>query len=171
MHFSQSQCIHITNLHLIGCGGNQLKYVEEFVVNDTKFEGQGNSGTALEVIGLGTTAQIVNSTFVSNRRGSYRKFAVIFKARIIGGAIIATNGTIITISQSKFEDNRADYGGAIFADNSIINMTGNVSFMNNTATVGGVLYSHKSVIITINANEFLLKNKEEYCGPITVMSQ
>ena len=62
MHFYQSQNIHITNLEFIGCGGNQVRHVEEFVVEDTKFKGQENSGTALELIE--TTAQIVNSTFL-----------------------------------------------------------------------------------------------------------
>ena len=159
MHFSQSQCIQITNLEFIGCGGNQVKHVEEFMVNNTVFEGQENSGTALELIG--TTAQIVNSTFVSNRKGSYRQFAAFDPPYhqthdgFIGGAIIATNKASITISQSKFEDNRAEYGGAIFADNSIVNMNGNVSFINNAARDdGGVLYFNGSVITMINASIF-----------------
>ena len=159
MYFSQSQCIHITNLEFIGCGGNQVRHVEEFLVNNTKFEGQHNSGTALELIE--TAAKIVNSTFVSNRKGSYRKFAVIDPWSghtidvFIGGAIIATNSTNITISQSRFEDNGAECGGAIFADNSIINVTGSVLFINNTAIgYGGVLYSNGSVITTINTSTF-----------------
>ena len=40
MHFYQSQGIRITNLEFIGCGGNQVRHVEEFVVKDAKFEGQ-----------------------------------------------------------------------------------------------------------------------------------
>ena len=116
MHFSQLLIIHITNLKFIGCGGNQVTQVKEFLVTDTTFEGQENSGTALKLIG--TTAQIVNSTFVSNRFGSYREFAGrVFSAGFVGGAIIATDNTTITISQSKFEDNGAEFGGAIFADN------------------------------------------------------
>ena len=69
--FSQSQCMRITNLEFIGCGGNQVKHVGNFVIEDTKFEGQGNSETALEIIE--TTAQIVNSTFASNKKGLYRR--------------------------------------------------------------------------------------------------
>ena len=70
IHFSQSQSIHITNLEFIGCGGNQVRNVKDFLVNNTKFEGQENSETALELIG--TTAQILDSMFVSNRKGVYR---------------------------------------------------------------------------------------------------
>jgi hypothetical protein len=49
MHFNQSQYVHITNLKFIGCGGNQVRHVEELVVEDTMFEGQENSSTALEL--------------------------------------------------------------------------------------------------------------------------
>jgi hypothetical protein len=108
MHFYQSQHVHITNLELIGCGGNQVRQIKEFVVEDTKFEGQESSSTALELIE--TTAQIVNSTFASNRKGSYGR--CVDPKYGFGGAIIATNSTV-DISQSRFEDNGADYGGAI----------------------------------------------------------
>ena len=109
MQFYQSQSIHITNLEFVGCGGNQVIHVEEFVVEDTKFEGQDSSSTALELIE--TTAQIVNSTFVSNRKGSYREciaidpeYSCVPYYGFIGGVFIATNSTI-DISQSIFEDN------------------------------------------------------------------
>ena len=157
MHFYQSQSIHITNLEFIGCGRNQVRHVEEFMLEDTKFEGQENGGTALELIE--TTAQIVNSTFLSNRKGLYRKCAIVdpeygclFNG-FIGGAIIATNSTV-EINQSRFEDNGADYGGAIFAEqDSIINMSDNVFVGNGARLSGGVLYSHNSTI-TIEASEF-----------------
>ena len=48
-----------------------MRCVKEFMVEDTKFKGQENSGTALELIK--TTAQIVNSTFLSNGKGLYRE--------------------------------------------------------------------------------------------------
>ena len=154
-HFSQTQSIHITNLEFIGCGGNQVNHVEEFLVNNTKFEGQNNSGTALKLIA--TTAQIINSIFVSNRKGSSGKYAASLGTYIgfIGGAIIATNGANINISRSKFEDNRAGCGGAIFGDNSMITITDNVSFVSNYATqYGGVLCSNRSVMTTISASTF-----------------
>ena len=166
MHFSQSQSIHITDLEFIGCGGNQIIQVKEFLVTDTTLEGQENSETALELIE--TTAQIVNCTFVSNRKGSYRESVKIYvnssgitsQNGFVGGAIIATNSTTVTISQSNFEDNGAEFGGAIFADNySIINLTDNVSFINNSAeSLGGVLYSSTTVVI-INASCTFSNNK------------
>ena len=167
MQFYQSQSIHITNLEFIGCGGNQVRQVEEFVVENTKFKGQKNSGTALELIE--TTAQIVNSTFLSNRKGSFRECAIFFPGygyvfdRSTGGAIIATNSTI-EISRSRFEDNGADGGGAIFAEqDSIINMSGNVFVSNNAIIGGGVLASANSTI-TIEGSEFQNNNAIRYGG-------
>ena len=133
-----------------------MRHVEEFVVEDTKFEGQENSGTALELIE--TTAQIVNSTFLSNK-GLYKE-CIIFDPEygcqfdgFIGGAITATNSTV-EINQSRFEGNRADFGGAIFAEqDSIINVSGNMFVSNNAYKRGGVLFSISSTI-TIEASEF-----------------
>ena len=51
IYFRQSQCIHITNMEFIGCGNNIVEVVTSFLVNNTKFEGLNNSGTALELIG------------------------------------------------------------------------------------------------------------------------
>ena len=143
-----------------------MRYIEEFVVEDTKFKGQENSGTALELIE--TTVQIVNSTFLSNRNGSYRECPIFVPEYgcgpdgFIGGAIIATNSTV-EINQSRFEDNQADWGGAIFAEqDSIINMNGNV-FVSNNAIWGGVLISSSSTI-TIEASEFQDNNASRWGG-------
>ena len=136
-----------------------MRYVKEFVVEDTMFEGQDSSSTALELIE--TTAQILNSTFVSNRNGSYRECFVLGLEHdcepyggFIGGAIIVTNSTV-NISQSRFEDNGADWGGAIFAEqDSIININGSVFVSNSVNWGGGVLGSIYSSTITIEASEF-----------------
>ena len=135
-----------------------MRHVEEFVVKDTKFEGHDNSSTALELIE--TTAQIVNGTFVCNRKGSYRECIEVFGREsdcffegFIGGAIIAINSTV-DISGSRFEDNKADLGGAISAEQeSIINMSDNVFVSNSASFGGGVLYSSNSTI-TIKASGF-----------------
>ena len=81
-------------------------------------------------------AQIFNSTFVSNGKGSYIECIESFGPEngcvpndgFIAGAVMATNSTI-DISQSRFEDNKlaADIGGAIFAvQDNIININGSV---------------------------------------------
>ena len=139
--------------------------VKDFVVQDTKIKGQKNSGTALELIK--TTALIVNCTFTSDRKGSYRECVIYIpeygciEDEFTGGAIIATNSRI-DISQSKFEHNGADIGGALSAEHSIINMCGNV-FINNHATkYGGALWSSRSNV-TVKESEFQ-NNSATRCG-------
>ena len=170
IHFIRSQYIHITNLEFVGCGGNRVIFVEEFVVQDAEFQGQENSGTALELIR--TTAQTINSTFISNRKGSYRKCVAIMlgskiyclKDLFIGGAIIVINSRI-DISQSKFENNRAEYGGVIFAElYSIININDTVFINNNAIGNGAVLYSFFS-FTTIEASDFY-HNSATYKGGV-----
>ena len=157
--FNSFQFIHITNMEFIGCGGNRVKNVELFVLQDAKFKGEGDSGTALELIE--TTAQIVNSTFTSNRMGKSKKGYIIrdpvitsyWGTFLVGGAIIATHSKI-TISQSKFENNGAEIGGAIFAEgNSIITMN-NTIYTGNQCTGyelgGGALHLRGSIITITN---------------------
>ena len=172
IHFSQSQYIHITDLEFIGCGGNQVKHVEELVIQDTNFKGQENSGTALELVE--TTAQIVNSTFISNRKGSYKMCATYLpdfgclSDGFVGGAIIATNSTI-EISQNKFECNRANFGGVLFTEHSMINMSGNVFIKNDAIQYGGVLYS-KSSNITMTVSKFQHNSATSEGGVLTSSS-
>ena len=152
-----------------------MKHVEEFVVQDTMFKGQENSGTILELIE--TTAQIVNSTFVSNRKGSYRKCLIFvpefgcLEDGFIGGVIIATNSTI-NISQSNFKYNGAEldvnnatsFGGVLASFSSNITIEAS-EFHNNSATYGGVLASVSSNNITINASQFQ-NNSATYDGGV-----
>ena len=160
MSFIQSQYIHIANLEFFRCRGNQVKHIQDFVVHNTKFDGQNAIGTALELIE--TTAQIINSTFVSNSKGVIKKCDEIelpwtlncsgVEDIPVGGAIVSTRSTI-NISCCKFEDNEAFIGGAILAEqNSIINMSESI-FTNNNAIMGSGLCSFSSTIV-IKASEF-----------------
>ena len=134
-----------------------MTHVEEFVLQDTKFEGQGNSGIA-------TTALIVNSTFMSTRKVIEHCITTFFGTftAVAGGAITATNSTV-DISQSIFEENRAGCGGAISAEQSIINMSGNVFINNNAFFYGGVLFSFSNTI-TIEASIFCAIREGESGG-------
>ena len=135
-----------------------MENVDELVVEDAIFKGQENSGTALDLTAV--AAQIVNCSFLYNRKGSHQYLTVFDlsdilerERRFIGGVIISSK-SIIDISQSKFENNRAEIGGVICAlSNSIINMSDNVFIRNTAIEHGGVLYSDRSTI-TIEASEF-----------------
>ena len=157
IQFSRLQYTLISNLEFIGCGGNRIENVDELVVEDAIFKGQENSGTALDLTAV--AAQIVNCTFLSNRKGSHQYFAlalvdVIKHERGLTGGAIVSYKSKIDINQSKFEDNRAEIGGAICAlSNSIINMCDNVFIGNTAIEHGGALYSDSSTI-TIKASEF-----------------
>jgi hypothetical protein len=167
--FSHSQDIHITNLEFVGCGGNQMVNVDNFVVRNSTFRGQGNSGTALELIN--TTAQIINCTFLSNSNGKIQHiFSHYYRSsytRRVGGAIIA-NHSQVNISHSIFENNGAlhyylQYGGAIFAEQqSTININAS-TFINNSGLYG-MLYS-SSGNMKIEASEFF-DNKARYEGAL-----
>ena len=150
-------------MEFLGCGDNQVKHIQGFMIQNTKFKGEESGGTALEIIN--TTGKIVNCTFISNS-GSHRACVYYFvpfctKESFIGGAIIITNNSTVYINQSKFEDNRSNFGGAIYTEDSIINMTGSVFVHNNNVTeftyyseyLGAVLYS-KSSTITIVTSDF-----------------
>ena len=145
--------IAIDSLKFIGCGGNRVEFVREFIVTDTLFRGKDDSGTALVL--LETTTKIINCTFESNRRGLNAT-----NGEFYGGVIIAVNSSV-DISQSKFEDNRADNGGAIFAEHSIVNVSGSTFINNNAERYGGALHSDGGVSCS-DQNTITMKQSEFY---------
>ena len=155
VNFGNSENIYIVGMEFVGCGGtsNQVENVGNFVLRDSTFLGQESSGTALELIG--TTAQIFNCRFMSNRQGKYIAFWEITQVYgTVGGAILASNSSV-NISQSHFEGNMARYGGAMYVERgSVVHITDS-SFSHNNATWagGGVLFSYISSI-TIEASTF-----------------
>ena len=157
LHFNSSQHISISNLEFIGCGGNLVEHVEKLTVKDTQFTGKSANGTALEIAEV-AAAQIVNSTFEFNIGGNlktitYGEFSVYESDYSVGGAIIAT-GSVISIIQSKFENNYAMHGGAIYAQKHSVIKIHNSTFSKNIVIInGGVLCSSGSNI-TIGASKF-----------------
>ena len=155
MSFANSQHVYIVGMEFVGCGrpSNRVINVDNFVLRDSKFQGQGNSGTALELIG--TTAQIFNCRFLSNRWGKYIQFwETIQVYGNVGGAILASNSSV-NISQSHFEGNVAQYGGAMYVERgSVIHIKNSMFIQNNgTRNGGGVVYSY-NISITIEASTF-----------------
>ena len=61
--------VTIMGLHFIGCGDNRVSQVEQFIVEDTIFEGVEGRDTAL-VLNEVTAAGIAASSFLSNTHGS-----------------------------------------------------------------------------------------------------
>lgn len=156
--FNHSQYIHITNIDFIGCGGNQVKNVDQFVLRDVSLLNSTlSSGAPLELIK--TTAHIMNCTFTFNKISSA---TTTYRSIIDTGGVILSRKSKISVNQSKFENNRADYDGAILyaEQKSIISIKDSVFVKNGT--LYGVLYCNNSNI-TIEASKF----KDNIGGAIT----
>ena len=168
--FDHSNNIHISNLEFVRCGGNQVVNVVNFVVIDTIFRGQENSGTGIELIN--TTAEIVNCTFLSNKNGKHinRYSAYWSWSESVGSAIIA-NQSNININQSTFENNGAhdlDEGGAIYAEKQSVITIDDSKFIDNRGQHGSIVHS-RSCNVIIRTSEFY-NNSGGYRGLFTLCS-
>ena len=172
-NFDRGIELWIEGLKFIGCGSNKFLSIKNFTIENCTFQGQNNSGTALDI--TETNLTLVNSSFVSNRFGSCLDiFDVNTESNIsvrIGGAILVTNSNI-SIIKCNFLANSAEIGGAIyfhdFSNISIVNST----FINNRAVInsahiqdcwannssgeaksaGGVLATFKSRLVIDNCS-------------------
>ena len=185
-YFRQLQYIHITDLEFVGCRGNRVENVNKFVVSITSFRGLGISEESSQqwwlirnsaLIHFQTRAQIVNSTFVSNKGGSVRAntryhfqgfipgSVPAFAPDSVGGAIFAAHCEI-EIIQSVFESNGADFGGSIFAEYSTIGVRNGTVLMNNNATsYGGAICIYSSDMI-IEESKLFGNTAGEYGGAL-----
>ena len=150
----------IKGLHFIGCGGNTVTWVDQFVLEDTIFQGVEGIGTALE-LNLVSDASIVRSSFLSNTNGSkyeqqtldstallqdeftgfgtYLMLDTTFVSTIkyaganltYGGALYIANSSVM-IDDTKFDSNRAQLGAAIAVIDGKISIR-NSQFVNNNA--------------------------------------
>ena len=161
--FEQSSNIYIiSNLEFIGCGGNQVVNVDNFVIHETVFRAQENSGTAIELIN--TTAEFVNCTFSSYKNGKR------IRSESVGGAIIV-NQSNINISRSTFENNGArdlDKGGTIYAEQQSIITIEDSIFIDNRGKYGSIVHSHSCNVI-IKASKFY-NNSGGYSGLLILYS-
>ena len=64
-NISETTFAAIKGLHFIGCGGNRVSQVEQFIVEDTISQGVEGRGTVL-VLNEVTAASITKSLFLSN---------------------------------------------------------------------------------------------------------
>ena len=113
--FQNVSHVQVSGLKLLGCKCS-VESVKQLTVENSTFQGQNDSGTALKI--NATNANITKSSFVFNRIGSCDQiyFVDVNKSIYIlaGGAIYASGG-FVTINGSRFEGNVAEIGGAIFS--------------------------------------------------------
>ena len=115
----------IKDLHFVGCGGNDISLVEQFIVEDTIFQGVESRGTAL-VLNKVTAASIARSSFLFNIHDYHSTFSELDTSSSIlhylclgrnsslavGGALYTAFSNVSIVS-SKFTDNTAKLGGAV----------------------------------------------------------
>ena len=107
----------VSGVNFLGCGGNRVESVKNFILEDSSFEGQEeNIGTALKLVN--STIEITRS-FFSNSNGScwlwFRNSNDRKLYAWIGGAVIV-NQSNASFSDCCFRNNSAELGGAIFGD-------------------------------------------------------
>ena len=165
--FELSNNTHISNLEFVGCGGNEVVNVDNFVIHETVFRGQENSGTGIELIN--TTAEFVNCTFSSYKNGKrinrYSTYSFWSESVIIA---IQSN---INIRRSIFENNGAhdlNEGGAVYAKQQNVITIENSTFIDNRGRYGSIVNSRSSNVI-IKASKFY-NNSGGYSRLLTLYS-
>ena len=166
-NISETTFAMIKDLHFIGCGGNKVSQVEQFIVEDTIFEGVEGRGTAL-VLNQVTDASIARSSFHSNTHASILENHDIISSNVsdqeilnylylnrdpslaVGGALYTAFSNVSIVS-SKFTDNRAEIGGALFAHNSSLHVVGS-TYSYNKASFAGAMITLGSSIDIKNSN-------------------
>ena len=165
-NISETTFAMMKDLHFVGCGGNKISQVEQFIVEDTIFEGVEGRGTAL-VLNQVTDASITRSSFLSNVHAStfehheispYARDQEILNylylnrnsSLAVGGALYTAFSNVSIVS-SKFTDNRAEIGGALFAHNSSLHVVES-TYSYNKASFAGAMITLESSIDIENSN-------------------
>ena len=174
----------IMGLHFIGCGGNRVSQMEQFIVEDTIFQGVEGRGTAL-VLNEVTSASIARSSFLSNTYGIRSTFELHDispypnaqdivnyildyqnqnSSLAVGGALSTVFSSVSVVS-STFIDNAAEIGGVLFACNSSLYVVGS-TYSYNRASFGGVMITSESSVNIDNST--FSENAAEITGGVMV---
>ena len=167
-------------LHFIGCGGNRVSQVEQFIVEDTIFQGVEGRGTAL-VLNEVSAASIVRSLFHSNTHSStfenhdispYASDHDILNYLYLNrNALCAVSGALYTafsnvsIVSSQFTHNTAKIGGALFAHRSSLHVVES-TYSYNRGSFGGVMITSESSVNIDNCN--FSKNAAKIIGGVMI---
>ena len=179
-NISETTFATVQGLHFIGCGGNRVSQVEQFIVEDTIFQGVVGRGTAL-VLNEVSAASIVRSLFHSNTHSStfenhdispYASDQDILNylylnrnASLAVGGALYTAFSNVSIVSSQFTHNTAEIGGALFADNSSLHVVGS-TYSYNRGSFGGVMITSESSV-NIDICNFS-KNAAEIIGGVMI---
>ena len=166
--------VEIKGFHFIGCGGNTVTNVSQFILEDAILQGVEGRGTAL-ILNEVAAAKMVRSSFCLNTSGRFKQHILLMglnrvldyfsqewpgysKTPLVGGALYAAFSNV-SVKDSKFNSNRAKlFGAALAAVVSNISIT-NCTFMFNKAgeknlsqfSGFGVILSYQSHIHIVNS--------------------
>ena len=179
-NISETTFATVQGLHFIGCGGNRVSQVEQFIVEDTIFQGVEGRGTAL-VLNEVSDATIARSSFLYNTHDSTFEYHGIssnssdqdilnylyLKRNLslsLGGALFAAFSNVSIVS-SQFTHNTAEIGGALFAHRSSLHVVGS-TYSYNIGSFGGVMITSESSVNIDNCN--FSKNAAEIIGGVMI---
>ena len=181
LHFTDVPAVHIKHLDFIGCVGNQVKNVGNFILEDSNFIGEEDIRTRGAALELYSTSIVISRSSFRFYRGSVQHGHTIGCAYKdlsietgvpnteryrIGGALFSINSST-TILDSRFEGNSAYVGGAIFAEcysnvtvinsvfiNNYVSADTSINLSIKKCSGGGVLFAGNSVEVTIHGSQF-----------------
>ena len=179
-NISETTFATVQGLYFIGCGGNRVSQVEQFIVEDTIFQGVEGRGTAL-VLNEVSAASIVRSLFHSNTHSStFENHDISPDASVqdilnylylnrnaslaVGGALYTASSNVSIVS-SQFTHNTAEIGGALLAHRSSLHVVGS-TYSYNRGSFGGVMITSESSVNIDNCN--FSKNAAEIIGGVMI---
>ena len=99
--FSHVQTVKVSGLNFVGCAGNKLESVDNFIAEESSFTGQPDTiNTALKI--GDTKAEIVRISFKHNG-------GKVNHQQRVGGAIVCTRSNLF-ILKCLFANNTANFG-------------------------------------------------------------
>ena len=166
----------ITGITFTHCIGNKAFNVKKFSLSQSMFIGPSltATGTALKL--HNTTALVTQCFFSSYLFGSnqiiilYRNLQQAYSLKsttVWAGGVMNVKNSNVTIQQSNFKGNRAQFGGAVYTTHSMVTITSSTFDFNtansshsSTAASGGALFAINSTICVYNST--MTKNSVYY---------
>ena len=167
---NKTSFVSIKGLQFIGCRSNIVTAVEEFIVENTIFQGMKGEGkgTAL-VLDKVTLATIIKCQFISITLGinsQQHRVEKLLRAQrflwnylglysddlVLVGGVLLTTYSNVSIVNTKFVFNTAVLGGVLLAYQSNVAIT-QCTYSYNRAYTGGVMFTIESSV-TIHSSTF-----------------
>ena len=171
-NFSSVHSVHITGLTFSGCE-TTTESVQHLTVENCTFLGTEFSGTALTI--SESNADIIDTEFLSNTKGTFRDGIQFYLGSTVGGAVVITHSNV-TINECLFEDNEASKGGAVYVRQASDVVVKNSDFYSNAALdcdglcYGGALYLEGSSSMTVHDCMFENNTSEDDGGVAAVIN-